>query len=471
MNTLDFEKYLITSQFLARIERLSHALKNPDGVWSPLYVVGGTVRDAYLRRGSADIDLASPLLPVELAKRLEMSGLRVLPTGLKHQTVTVLWEDGSTAEITTFRKQGITSKEGVVQGDTIEEDLRLRDFTINALAYGVHDQRIIDPCQGICDLNNGVLRGVEDPEQRFKEDPLRILRMVRLACTLNFGIDTETYAAAIRVVPMLRETSAERIREEFNRIVMSSLPGLGLRLLADLGVVASHFPELAVCVGFEQNRFHKADVFEHTLEVVENVEADLTLRLAALFHDIGKPPTMTLDEVDGDRHFFKHEVVGAELTEQLMSRLRYSNEMIRDVSELVRLHMRPTEAGAGGLRRLLRDTGELFERWRALKDADARACRLPGEHVDALMEKFDLAMAEIRHGPAVSPLASLAVKGRDLLKSGYKAGPAIGIILRALHERVLDDPSLNEKSTLLALVPEIHAAIRAPEEMSSDIAS
>ncbi|MCC6954517.1 MAG: HD domain-containing protein [Deltaproteobacteria bacterium] len=450
---------------------LARALERPDiapivaalGADAELHLVGGSIRDAFLGRETHDLDFATKLLPDEVVQRLERASIRVIPTGLAHQTVTALVEVGSEpVEITTFRAPGISTEKRVVAGNSIEQDLALRDFTMNALAWSVQRGAIVDPLGGVADIQARRIRAAGDAEQRFREDPLRIIRMIRFAAELGFLIDEETKQAAGQLATLLSGVSVERIREEFSKIIVSPRPADGLQSLLDLGILEIFLPELATCAGFEQNRFHKADVFVHTLEVVERTRPDLVLRLSALFHDIGKPPTMTVDAVTGDRHFFRHEVIGADMTRDALERLRYSNDVNDQVTSLVRLHMRPIEAGPPGLRRLLRDTGDLFELWKELKVADTKACKIDSDEVDERMKQFEEAIAKVQAGPSVSPLSSLALRGKDLLALGFEAGPHIGEILRALHERVLDDPELNTFEVLQQQLPAICQLLNVP---------
>lgn len=421
----------------------------------PLYLVGGTVRDAMLKRPPKDLDFASGLTPTELVELLEAAGIRVIPTGLQHQTVTVLPVDGlPSVEITTFRSKGMRPESGLVAGSSIEEDLSYRDFSINALAVDVATRELFDCGSGIEDLKRKKLSAVGNAQERFSEDPLRILRLIRLAAQLEFSIEKETWTAARAALAELPTVSIERIRDEFNKTLLSAKAGWGIMQLQRLGVLKAILPEIDSFVDFEQNRYHKADLFIHTLEVLDGVSPDLILRLSALFHDVGKPPTLSVDE-EGERHFYRHESVGARLTREILTRLRYSNEIIKQVATLVKTHMRPLTAGPGGLRRLLRDTEELYPQWRELKESDSLACKLEPEQLMAELKDFDIRMQLIQEGPEVSPLSSLAIKGNDLLELGMSPGPKIGEILRALHEKVLDDPSLNTKEILLKLVADI----------------
>lgn len=438
-----------------RIELIDRAL-GPDAA---LCLVGGTLRDTLRSPNKignvSDLDLSSILSPAEARERLNSAGLRVIPTGLKHQTLTVLAKENTApVELTTFRSLGMRPEGGVVHGQTIEEDLSYRDFTVNALAYVIREKRLVASEQALEDLRHSILRTVGDPAQRFSEDPLRILRLVRLASEHGFSIERTGFATATQMVKLLCGVSAERVREEFSRTLLSCRPADGFRNLQALGALQLFWPEISVFHGFEQNSYHKADLFEHTLEVVERSSSELTLRLAALFHDVGKPPTLSVDEA-GERHFYRHESVGIPLAREALSRLRYPNQVIDDVCTLVATHMRPLVAGAAGLRRILRDTGELYPSWRALKESDSLACKIDSATVAQQLADFDATMLSIQNEPKVSALSNLAIRGQDLLELGIEAGPAIGKILRALHERVLDEPSQNDKATLLVLAKEL----------------
>lgn len=419
---------------------------------APVFVVGGAVRDAVRGLEPKDLDLTTSLSPNQLLELLEQHGIHTIPTGRRHQTVTaILGPDTQPVEITTFHGPGMTPAGGVISGNSIEEDLSYRDFTMNAIAYCPISRQLIDPHHGAADIQKRTIRSVGEPGLRFDEDPLRILRMVRFATQTRFSIDGSTSVAASASAAALKSTSPERVRDEFSKILVSPQPKLGLQLLAQLELLPYVVPELEKCVGFEQNRYHRANVFDHTLEVVDSISAELVPRLAALFHDIGKPPTLSVDEETGDRHFFLHEKVGAEITKSALHRLRFPNAVTTAVVTLVETHMRPIEAGPGGLRRILRDTGELYPIWRELKEKDTLACKVDAEELKQRLAAFDQAMEEVKKGPPVSPLSSLEVDGHDILALGVRPSPAVGEILRALHELVLDNPELNTAPTLLEL--------------------
>ena len=423
----------------------------------PMYIIGGAVRDALLSKEIKELDLTCPLAPESMITKLESKGLKTVPTGLKHQTVTVVINDQN-IEITSFRSSGMNPEGGLKLGKSIEEDLSYRDFTINAIAYDVNDDRIIDPFQGKRDLALKKLCCVGNPTERFQEDPLRVMRLLRFYSQLDFEIDNTTHIAAKSFSKDVANCSIERIREEFNKLLIGINSESALTKMQELGIMDFFIPEFSACFGFEQNKFHAKDVFFHTLEVVNSTRPDLTLRLGAFFHDIGKPPSLSTDE-QGERHFYKHEKIGAELTKVIMTRLKYSNKLIEEVSCLVDTHMRPIDAGKPGLRRLLRDTADIFPLWRELKEADSLAVKIDPVVLKNNLEKFDQEIAEIKSAPDVSPLANLALKGNDLIEMGMSPSPIFGVILRALHEKVLDQPELNDKEILKKLALELASGL------------
>ena len=430
-------------------------LKELFGDSSSLFLVGGSVRDALLGKKSEDLDFTTSSSPDEIIAILEAAGVRVIPTGLKHQTVTALpVETLPSVEITTFHGSGMSPTGGLKSGESINEDQAYRDFSINAIALCVSSGEIIDSQDGISDLQSGVIRVVGSSDERFKEDPLRIWRMIRLAAQLEFVIENKTWVAAKKHLSELESVSIERVRDEFSKLLLSKKAGWGIMQLQRIGILRDIFPELEAFVDFEQNRYHKADLFIHTLEVVDGISPDLVLRLSALFHDVGKPGTLSVDD-EGERHFYRHEIVGARMTKEILERLKYPLQTTKEICILVKTHMRPLSAGAGGLRRLLRDTDELYPKWRQLKESDSLACKLEEAKLKEELLDFDQRIDEIQAAPSVSPLKNLAIKGSDLLDSGLDAGPLIGEILRALHELVLDDPSLNDKQTLLELAKKL----------------
>ncbi|MCO6430483.1 MAG: HD domain-containing protein [Deltaproteobacteria bacterium] len=428
------------------IKKINDAL----GKDSELCLVGGTVRDVILGVDKCDLDLASKLHPQAARERLENAAIKVVDTGIKHGTITAVMQDGN-VEITTFRKPG--ARESSEFSDSIEEDLGGRDFAINAIAYRIDSDALIDPSEGYKDLAGGTLKAVGDPAARFEEDPLRILRMIRFGPAQARKVDAGTLQAAIERRELLKNVSIERVRMELEKILLSPFAGHAVREMRAAGLIELIIPELTESYDFEQNRFHIEDVFEHTLTVLDNAPQTLRLRLAALLHDIGKPRSLSIDET-GTRRFYNHERISAEMSKVILKRLRFSNDDIEAVCDLVRLHMRPIDCGPPGVRRLMRDLGDNFEDWREIKIADYPPIMEMEEFKERLAQ-FDRMVESERERLARSGGSTLAVDGNDLIALGIKPGPALGRILKALESVVIEDPELNVKDLLLERAKEL----------------
>ena len=414
------------------------------GETADLHLVGGSVRDLISGVSSADFDLASASRPEVAKKILEHAGIHVVETGIEHGTITAV-VDTQNVEITTFRKPG--SRNVFNFSGSIEEDLGGRDFTINAIAYSLERSQIVDPYHGVQDLEDKVLRGVGDPLERFKEDPHRILRMIRFGPAQGRTIDSATREAARALGESLKSVSPERVRVELEKILLSPLPRQGFREIRDLELLQYVLPEFLPCVNFEQNEFHTEDVFEHTLTVVSNAISDRIVKWSALFHDMGKPASLSVEE-NGRRHFYLHEEISERIADTIMTRLKFSNNDSDQIRKLVRYHMRPMECGPAGVRRIIRDLGEYFTPWRELKIANKTPTADRSEF-DKQVERFDTMVSEEKNRKVGSPYDSLAIDGNDLLALGLKQSPRVGKILKALHEAVIEDPELNVKEALL----------------------
>jgi len=436
----DAKKSLVSISNSKTISTINKAL----GSSADLHLVGGTVRDVLLGAKQCDLDVATILKAEEVIEKLKGSDVKVIATGVTHGTVTAV-VDTVPVEITTFRKP--SAREESLFSKTIQEDLHGRDFTINAIAFSIAKSEIIDPLGGLADLQNAILKSVGKAEDRFSEDPLRILRMIRFGQAAGRKVDSNMLLAVKSSKVLLKRISIERIRSEFEKILMSSRVKDGLRALAQLELLEFILPELIESIGFEQNRFHTQDVFEHTLTVVENSPLDLKLRLAAVFHDIGKPQSLSVDE-KGDRHFYLHEEIGCKIAKSAMKRLRFSNEYIDDVSQLVKLHMRPMDCGPSGVRRLIRDLGPLFDDWKKLKGADAPPVMGREEYEERLANFESLVSSETERLAKIGRRL-LTVTGEDLIALGIPAGPGLGKIIKELENMVLENPDLNTKEILL----------------------
>ncbi len=414
------------------------------GEKSKLHLVGGTVRNIILGKTAGDLDLTCVLKPQQSRPLLTKAGLRVVDTGIQHGTLTIVHR-GQTLELTTFRKPAKHNKNSY--STKIETDLSGRDFTINAIAFCLSQRRIIDPYKGRRDLKLKKLCAVGDAAKRFKEDPLRILRMLRFGTAEKRRIDKRTLLAAARLAPLLRKVSIERVRVELEKILLAPDAAGAFRKIKELGLLPYTFPELSACVDFEQNKFHIHDVFEHTLWVLKRSPAKLETRLAALFHDMGKPDSLSVDE-QGQRHFFCHELLSEKICRKRMKALRFSKKLTERVCRVVRHHMRPLECGPTGARRIVRDLAEDFSLWRELKMADAPP-RTSSKEFKKALKKFDKLVRTENERLAQSGGSKLAVNGYDLMGIGIKPGVGMGQILKQLEELVLEQPNLNEKPLLL----------------------
>lgn len=408
------------------------------------WCVGGCVRDLRLGRTPVDWDVTSSALPEET---MALFGERAVPTGLKHGTVTVRTED-QPVEVTTFRKDGAyrdhRRPETVTFTDSLEEDLRRRDFTVNAMALDLRGT-FRDPFGGLGDLERGILRCVGEPERRFHEDALRILRGLRFSACLGFVLEEKTASAIREKKELLRDIAPERVWAELSRLLTGRWADEVLRAYPE--VVGVFWPELLPMIGFDQRtRHHCYDVWEHTLHALAAVEPDVVLRCTMLLHDVGKPEMFTLDD-RGHGHFKGHPARSAALTEDMLRRLRVDNATRETVVRLVEWHDRNIPRTDQGLRRALRDLGEAdLRRLLAVKRADNQA----QAHQDLLgeIDKSEAILDRLLAEGACVSLGQLAVRGGDLAALGLR-GPAIGRMLDLLLDRVVDGDVPNEREILL----------------------
>lgn len=420
------------------------------------YLVGGCVRDLLLGRAPGDWDIATAATPQEVQSVFR----RTRPTGIAHGTVTVL-AGNRAVEVTTFRTEGDYSDhrrpDWVQFTREIEADLSRRDFTVNAMALD-DGGRLIDPFGGVNDLIRGVIRAVGQPDQRFQEDALRMLRALRFSAQLNFQVHPETLAAIKRHAQLLSHVSKERIRDEFSKLIMAPKPLDALNALKDTGLLEIFLPELLEGVGVEQNIHHAYTVWEHNIRACQEAPPELHLRLAALLHDVAKPRCLTIGE-DGSRHFYHHEIVGAQMANTILRRLRYDNETRRRVVHLVRHHLalhHYPDMSDSAVRRLIRRIGlENLDDLIKLRIADRRASgtkRAPlSRGTSLLLRRIEQVLQE----DAAFGLKDLAANGHDIMEwLGLSPGPAIGRILNDLLEMVLEDPKLNDRDTLERIVKE-----------------
>ncbi|HIX28304.1 MAG TPA: CCA tRNA nucleotidyltransferase [Candidatus Blautia stercoravium] len=417
------------------------------------YAVGGCVRDSLLNRSPADWDITTSAKPMEVKNIFK----RTVDTGLQHGTVTVLMEKEG-FEVTAYRIDGeyedSRHPKEVIFTENLEEDLKRRDFTINAMAYN-EETGLVDVFGGIRDLDSKIVRCVGNPQERFTEDALRILRAVRFSAQLGFTIEKDTAYWAKELAPTLEKISAERIQTELVKLLVSAHPQY-LKTAWELGITKIVLPEFDVMMETPQNTPHHCySVGEHTLKALEYTVADKVQRLAVLFHDMGKPAMRTTDE-QGLDHFCGHPKASAELARKILRRLRFDNDTIRKVTELVFWHECPWECTPRSLRRALsKMDAELFPVLLKIRRADvlAQSEYRREEKLERLEESRRL-YEEIQRKQECISVKMLAVSGKDLIAAGMKPGKEIGDTLNAFLELVLEEPEKNTKEYLLSKVRE-----------------
>lgn len=448
------------------------------------YAVGGCVRDLMLGRRPNDWDITTNARPEQVKALFK----RTFDTGIKHGTVTVILK-GEHFEVTTYRVDGIYEdgrhpKEVTFTG-SLREDLKRRDFTINAFACN-DEEGLIDEFNGTEDLKNGIIRAVGDARERFGEDALRILRAFRFAAQLGFSIEAETLKAAGELADSLKNISAERIYEEFGKLICSPHPEI-LRDMYAAGITAVILPEFDICMKTEQkNKHHLYTVGEHTIRALmadagdplhmaaEYVTEDewrefvsvykkiresydfgeksiqKKIRYALLFHDLGKPACMTEDE-EGSRHFKGHAEVSEKMASDILRRFHSDNDTIDTVKKLVKYHDHRPDAKKNLIRRAMNRTGDDYILLFPVRVADtlAQSPYMRKEKLKYEAAVMELYLSIISDGECVS-LSDLAVNGSDLIKAGISPGPALGEKLKELLDLVLEDPECNTKEFLLS---------------------
>ena len=412
-------------------------------------IVGGCVRDSLMGLAPQDWDVATSALPEETEQALK--GLRVLETGIRHGTVTALY-GGMEIEITTYRIDGEYSDsrhpDSVIFTRSLKDDLARRDFTVNAMAYD--GMEVIDYYGGKEDLRNRIIRCVGDPEKRFREDSLRILRGLRFSACLVFAIEPNTSDSMYQNKELLQGLAAERITTELSKLLCGKDAARILRGYASvLGVI---LPEILPAIGFEQhNPHHCYDVWEHTLHSLDAVEADLVLRLTMLLHDLGKPHCYTRDE-EGTGHFYGHGKISLRLAENVVKRLKLDRETASQVCLLVKQHDTRLVLEPSWIKRQLRRFGErYFRQLLKVKAADCMAQSAICQHRLMDIKRAEEMLEEILREEQCFRLKDLALNGSDLTALGIPEGPKIGVILNRLLDQVIDGGCQNERETLLRL--------------------
>lgn len=419
------------------------------------YLVGGAVRDQLLGLDAVDYDLCTDALPEDVVALFH----KVIPTGIKHGTVTVLMK-GNGYEVTTFRIDGKYSDgrrpDAISFTEDLTEDLKRRDFTINSIAYDVLENRIYDPNGGREDLKKGVIRAIGIPEERFREDGLRSIRACRFASQLEFRIEDHTLAGIRHCLFNIPDLSRERVYEELVKIMKTPRPSLAFHLFEKTGILSLILPELSECFGVTQKGMHDYDVFEHLLYSCDGAPAgDIDLRFAALFHDLGKPAVRAVGE-DGIATFYNHEKVSVKIADGIMERYRFPNVRRKKILHLIDNHMfhYSPEWTDAAVRRFIRKVDvEHLEDIYNLRIADINGMSRESAPEDYYgLRELKLRVADILEEENAFSIRDLAVNGRDLMNElEIKGGPQIGQILEFLLEAVLDDPKQNNRDRLLEM--------------------
>ncbi len=425
------------------------------------HLVGGAVRDILLGRPHADYDIATDAVPEQVVPLFR----RVIPTGIKHGTVTVHFK-GTTFEVTTFRTEAAYGDgrrpDAVTFSPSITDDLARRDFTINAIAYDLLSDKVADPHEGRRDLRSRIIRAIGDPAERFREDGLRPLRACRFAAQLGFTVDEATRNAIPASLDVLAKVSAERVRDEILKVLETPVPSVGFSLMRETGILRVVLPELLEGEGVVQGNFHCHDVFWHSLYACDAAPRESpALRLAALLHDVGKPRTRGAGP-DGRPTFHGHEMVSADMTRAILERLKLPNATIKEVSHLVAHHMFNYQAhwSDAAVRRLIARVGEgSIGDIIALRRADQIGmCPQNAAHFPQGLSEFAARVAEVMESGRAFTLSKLAIDGNDIMTElGLAPGPRVGIILDELLQSVLEDPRLNERDKLLEIARKLSA--------------
>ena len=417
------------------------------------FVVGGYVRDHYLRRPSPDIDVVVVGSGIALAEALGRE-LHTKVSVFKTFGTAMLRAGGIEVEFVGARKESYThdSRKPQVEAGTLEDDQRRRDFTINAMAYN-NEEGLVDLFDGIRDLQRKVIRCVGNPTERFSEDALRILRALRFSAQLGFKLDPATLDAIIALAPTLEKISAERIRVELNKLLISKRPEY-MEAVYEAGITKIVLPEFDELMKTPQNNPHHCyNVGEHTIAALQHVPADPILRWTMLLHDIAKPACRTTDEAGID-HFKGHAPAGEKMAKAILRRLKFDNETIRQVAALIRWHDCRMAPEKPVIRRILNKLGpELFEKLMIVQEADAMAKSLyQREETLERIGKVRECVREILDNGDCFTLKTLAVSGKDLIELGVPKGPKIGECLNAALEEVMKDPAKNTKEYLTEYV-------------------
>ena len=418
------------------------------------YLVGGAVRDGILDIDTKDFDFTTNATPEESISLLNSNGYKTTEIGREFGTIELQIDDNS-VHITTYRKdtyENSSRNPSIESAADLNTDLSRRDFTINSIAYSIKENELVDPFLGLKDLASGTITTPDDPIISFSDDPLRMLRVCRFISTHGFSPDNDTYVAMRDNVERIKIVSVERIRDEISKLLVGKNPSLGLRTFVESGLSSYILPELnELKIEVDPNHHHK-DVYEHTLQVVDNVSPTLIRRLGALFHDIAKPNTKGIE--NGKVHFRHHEVVGAKMTKKILQNLKYDKKTIKNVASLVELHLRPHTFKMGwtdsAVRRYIVDAGEVLEDLNNLVRADVTTKNK--QKAQEIFEKLDEMETRIKEVLEKEERSKLRppISGDEIMSLfDLEPGPKVGVIMKALYEQRINEGEVSKEEAII----------------------
>ncbi|MCH1525057.1 MAG: CCA tRNA nucleotidyltransferase [Candidatus Actinomarina sp.] len=418
-----------------------------------LYLVGGAVRDGILDIPTTDFDFTTDATVDESLKLFKNNRFQTTEIGKAFGTIEAIYENFS-LHITTFREDSYkdtSRKPEIISSNNLENDLKRRDFTINAIAYDLLENKLIDPYSGLKDLSQGIITTPISADISFSDDPLRMLRACRFISSHGFSPDTETFEAIKKNINRIEIVSSERIRDELNKLLIGDNPSLGIRAFVESGLSLKIMPELDKLKIEVDPKHHHKDVYEHTLIVVDRVLPNIVSRLAALLHDIGKPNTKGID--NGKVHFRHHEVVGARISEQILKRLKYSKKEIQDICLLVENHLRPHTFKMGwtdsAVRRYIVDSGEMIDKLNNLVRADITTKnKNKYDEITTYLDEMEDRIAEVKEKEELSNLRP-PITGDEVMEIfDLQPGPTVGKIMKALYEQRLNEGEVSKEEAI-----------------------
>ncbi len=418
-----------------------------------IYLVGGAVRDGILGIETKDFDFTTNASPQDSLELLEKKGYKTTEIGKAFGTIETIIDEFS-IHITTYREDEYekdSRKPGIKTSNNLDKDLSRRDFTINALAYDINKNEIIDPYAGLKDLSEGIIRTPDSPDISFSDDPLMMLRACRFISTHGFTPNSEIFEAIAKNLERIEIVSTERIRDEFSKLLTGENPSLGIKAFVESGLSEIILPELnELKIEVDPNHHHK-DVYEHTMVVMDRVSPTLVSRMSALLHDIGKPKTKGIEK--GKVHFRHHEVVGAKMSKRILKRLKYDKRTISDVALLVENHLRPHTFKMGwtdsAVRRYIIDAGNLISELNELVRADITTKNKEKyEEINKYLDEMEERIKEVTEKEELSKLRP-PISGDEIMEIfNLEPGPGVGKIMKALYEQRINDGEVSKEDAV-----------------------